>query len=209
MAGYFTKLLVTALCVLPAYLFIRLFVRRQHLGRPHIAREILVALFVLFVCGVASLVFTPGQSMQIGQILPTALYRLQTGESINYTVFRSVRIYLNMADNTNFYINIVGNILLFVPIGFCLPLFWRRWQPWWKMGLCSLGVPLCIEFTQLFIGRFVDIDDVLLNATGILGGYLLYRLAHLIWPRLAVLACGRCRGDTKVLPAPRKGRRCA
>ena len=47
--------------------------------------------------------------------------------------------------------------------------------------LCSCS----IEFIQFFIGRSTDIDDVILNTTGALLGYLLYVLVRAVFPRLA------------------------
>ena len=62
------------------------------------------------------------------------------------------------------------------PLGFLPPLLWRRWRHWWAALALSGGVSCLIEFLQLFLGRSVDVDDVLLNVLGGFLGYLLFCL---------------------------------
>jgi glycopeptide antibiotics resistance protein len=68
-------------------------------------------------------------------------------------------------------INLVGNVVLLVPLGFLAPLVYRNLT--WKTSL-ALGVAagLSIEGMQtvLRVGIF-DIDDVILNALGVMIGY--------------------------------------
>ena len=68
-------------------------------------------------------------------------------------------------------VNLVGNIALLVPIGFLVPFVYRNMT--WKNSL-ALGVMagLAIEVMQsvLRVGIF-DIDDVILNALGVVIGY--------------------------------------
>jgi glycopeptide antibiotics resistance protein len=71
-------------------------------------------------------------------------------------------------------INLVGNVALLVPIGFLLPFLYRSMT--WKMSvLIGVAVGLAIEVTQtaLKVGIF-DIDDVILNALGVVIGYLTF-----------------------------------
>ncbi len=72
-------------------------------------------------------------------------------------------------------INLVGNIILLVPLGFLLPLLFPNIT--WKKSLIVAGASgLIIETMQtvLRVGIF-DIDDVLLNAFGFMVGYWAYR----------------------------------
>jgi len=68
-------------------------------------------------------------------------------------------------------VNLIGNIALLMPIGFLVPFVYRNMT--WKKSL-ALGVVagLAIEVMQtvLHVGIF-DIDDVILNALGVLIGY--------------------------------------
>ena len=74
-------------------------------------------------------------------------------------------------------INVIGNVLLFCPLGFLLPLLWEKYAKWWKTLAAGAGLSVLIECTQLFLIRGTDVDDVLLNSLGALIGYGAYRLA--------------------------------
>lgn len=74
-------------------------------------------------------------------------------------------------------INLLGNIILFIPGGFLLPKVFPRLRPFWRFLLLSFGLLLLIETTQLFSlrGR-LDVDDLILNLFGLILGCGLYRL---------------------------------
>ena len=73
-------------------------------------------------------------------------------------------------------INILGNIVLFVPLGVFIPVLWPKLQKIWKAVPAGLFMIAVVEICQLFTlrGRF-DIDDFLLNMLGILFGYAGWR----------------------------------
>lgn len=74
-------------------------------------------------------------------------------------------------------INLFGNIVMFIPLGFCLPWVHARLRRWWKTLLVSAGVILCVELTQLvtLLGH-CDVDDLILNLIGVTMGYLLWAI---------------------------------
>ena len=77
---------------------------------------------------------------------------------------------------------LLGNIFMFVPIGFFSALLWRNGR-WWRsfsVGLLSSGA---IEAVQFFIGRRTDVDDLILNTAGAMLGFLLYCVLRFIWPK--------------------------
>lgn len=77
-------------------------------------------------------------------------------------------------------VNVFGNILLFLPFGFLLPLAVRRFRTF-RAALLVMGLTtLCFEVVQMLlaIGVF-DIDDVLFNVVGGALGYGFYRLLTL------------------------------
>jgi glycopeptide antibiotics resistance protein len=87
--------------------------------------------------------------------------------------------------------NFVGNIIMFIPLGFLLPLLASKFDDVKRLiftaALLSISIEL-LQFISISFGtyRFVDIDDVMLNTFGAFMGYLLfqktlkrYRLAHL------------------------------
>jgi glycopeptide antibiotics resistance protein len=75
-------------------------------------------------------------------------------------------------------IEVVANILLFVPFGLYLGLLAPSWQ-WWKATGVFVGASLVLEITQhlLSIGSF-DTTDLIVNTAGGLAGLGLLALAH-------------------------------
>ena len=76
---------------------------------------------------------------------------------------------------------LLGNIIMFMPLGFFPALLWRRWR-WWKSLLAGFCTSSAIEFIQFFIGRSTDIDDVILNTTGAAVGFWVFCLLRALLP---------------------------
>lgn len=72
----------------------------------------------------------------------------------------------------------VLNIIMFMPLGFLLPLIWPHFREWKKVAVTGVAFSLCIEFCQLFCFRTTDIDDLLMNTAGTLAGYLIWIAFH-------------------------------
>jgi len=85
---------------------------------------------------------------------------------------------------------LLGNIGMFLPIGFCVSLLWRK-PTWWRAVLVGLICSCSIEFIQIFALRRTDVDDVLLNTLGALLGHIMYRLFSAVFPATALKF--RCR----------------
>ncbi|WP_313893692.1 VanZ family protein [Psychrobacillus sp.] len=98
--------------------------------------------------------------------------------SVNLDLFRVVKetynaiVYLGFWEP--FYINFLGNIILFIPIGFLLPLLFRRMVRFPFTILAGLCISIFIEVMQLPQNRSSDVDDLWLNTLGALIGYLIY-----------------------------------
>lgn len=77
--------------------------------------------------------------------------------------------------------NFIGNVVMFVPFGFFAALLWRGWR--WRRALgTGFALTAFIECWQLLIGRFFDIDDIILNTLGVLCGYWLWSLLRRLAP---------------------------
>ena len=74
-------------------------------------------------------------------------------------------------------VNMLGNILLFVPAGIFLPKLYRKWRSFWWFFIKTFCLICLIEIVQLFtlLGVF-DVDDIILNVLGMSFGYFLYFL---------------------------------
>lgn len=73
------------------------------------------------------------------------------------------------------YQGIVINILIFVPLGYLLPLIWKWVDRWWKVIIMGFAVSLGIELLQLVtkLGMY-DIDDLINNTIGSVIGWGCY-----------------------------------
>lgn len=84
--------------------------------------------------------------------------------------------YIPMVDVLDSPMQYLLNILMFVPIGFLLPLLWKRYGDWKHLlGFGGLFT-LFIEIAQVFTFRATDIDDLISNLLGAGIGFLLVRL---------------------------------
>ena len=72
-------------------------------------------------------------------------------------------------------INIIGNILMFVPVGIVWPICFKELDNIKKTVLAGFGFTLLIELSQLpFFDRCSDVDDLILNTTGAAIGAVIY-----------------------------------
>lgn len=88
---------------------------------------------------------------------------------------RSLRAYLDQPALRDAVKQIGGNLLLGVPFGVLVPIVAPRTRGILKVLLLTATVMLLVEFAQgaLITGRAFDVDDVILNTSGALIGYLL------------------------------------
>ncbi len=83
----------------------------------------------------------------------------------------------NMGMRTHAFINLLGNVAMFVPLGFSVPWIWPRWGRFLRHICLMTGIILCVELSQyaLYLGT-CDVDDLLLNLVGTTMGFILWRL---------------------------------
>jgi len=74
----------------------------------------------------------------------------------------------------------IANVIMFMPLGFMLPLLWREYHNPLRVLFFSFGLSMVIEISQLFNHRVTDIDDLITNTLGGLLGYVIYFLFYLI-----------------------------
>ncbi|MER5911304.1 VanZ family protein [Streptomyces sp. NPDC001982] len=88
---------------------------------------------------------------------------------------RSLKAYLDQPELRDAVRQIGGNIVLGIPFGVLLPVLVPRARGVVWVLLLTAAVMLLVELAQgsLVAGRAFDIDDVILNTTGALVGYLL------------------------------------
>lgn len=181
MIRYMLEFVVIIIIILPFYLAFRKPWQRER------EREIALAVFVLFMVGLLALALQ-GKYQAPSRMFAEVRRRLVTGEGINLVPFRSIRVYFIHYGLDGFLVNFVGNIVMFMPWGFGLTLLWKKNQKLWVMALYSLGLTVLIETVQLFIGRSVDVDDLILNFAGSCLGAGVCHVLRKRFPGLARLA---------------------
>lgn len=182
--SFLAEMIPYMLLALPFYLGVRaLLLRRRHTPLDW-RREALLLVFFLYCVGLASQTVMPQMvqdadgSLVIFTIFTNNPHFPSVGGfspwRFNLIPFHTIKIYLERAHIGIFLVNIVGNILMFAPIGFCVPLLWRRMRGFLRITLLGVAVSCGIELLQILMLRSVDIDDVILNSLGVILGYLLY-----------------------------------
>lgn len=107
----------------------------------------------------------------------------------NLVLFREIRRFLkyrHILGTAAVVINVAGNVAVFIPFGFALPLLFERIKSFLQVLILSFSMSLLAETMQLVlkVGCF-DVDDLLLNTIGGCIGYVVYRI---------FLRCFRKRG---------------
>lgn len=92
------------------------------------------------------------------------------------------------------------NIIMFVPLGFLLPVVFKRLRSWHGVLVVSLAFTVATELLQLISYRGTDIDDVIANTVGGLCGFALYLvmigLVHILCHKSIAVSKYRLRLST-------------
>ena len=111
----------------------------------------------------------------------------RTGEMKNYhynlVLFQEIKRFWNYREQLGIFpvlANLAGNILIFIPIGFFLPMASVH-RTFSVMVFESFFISLVIELTQLAtkVGCF-DVDDLLLNTLGGVIGYIIFMISNMV-----------------------------
>ena len=69
------------------------------------------------------------------------------------------------------------NIIMFVPMGYFLPILTKRARSWWKVILFGFGVSLGIELLQyMTLLGMLDVDDLFNNTIGVVIGWIIWNI---------------------------------
>ena len=91
---------------------------------------------------------------------------------LNLTPFKEITRY--PLDSIQFFYNVIGNIVLFLPFGFFVSDFIKA-KKTYQILIVSTLISLTAELIQFKIGRAFDIDDIILNVIGAIIGFLCYK----------------------------------
>lgn len=176
----FIQVIPITLLVGLLYIIFRFLKLKKNNSDINYKREILYLIFICYIVGLFNLVLVPINFWNIiwynifynfnenpfagifdfsYNFIPT-IYKIIIGE---YTLDSWVKAM------------IVGNFLMFIPMGILLSLCFENVN---KKNIFKYAVliPLAIEVLQLVVGRSFDIDDLLMNFLGIVIGYFIVEL---------------------------------
>lgn len=75
------------------------------------------------------------------------------------------------------FLNLLGNVIGFVPLGFLLPVICSDLKKSWIVIHLGMTISIVVECLQLILRvGSCDVDDVILNTIGTAVGYLCYRI---------------------------------
>lgn len=143
-------------------------------------------LTLCFICYMILLVYFLFFSEEYGRTEPYETYKY------NLELFKEIKRYWYNREKIGtlfFLINLVGNVVVFMPFGFLVPVMYREqrkdvvyrghyFRSMLFVLLLGFLFSLVIEFIQLVtkVGCF-DVDDLLLNTSGVLLGYIIYYIS--------------------------------
>lgn len=147
----------------------------KKITRKHLS----LASLIVFIIYISVLIYFVFFSDRYGRLEGYSEYRY------NLTPFMEIHRYLEYSDYftwENLITNLVGNILVFSPMGILIPIFMKRRVGILYIGGASFLLSFFIETVQLVfkIGVF-DVDDLMMNTAGGLIGYLVYRISQAVY----------------------------
>jgi Glycopeptide antibiotics resistance protein len=87
----------------------------------------------------------------------------------------------------DFFYNLYGNIVWFVPMGVFIPALTKRHLGFLRVVLIGALISISIETLQFILNTGVtDIDDVIFNTLGAAVGYLLFFVGKWIKTRIKI-----------------------
>ncbi len=150
------------LMTIPIYIIVRMVVIKIKNKKINWYFEIGLSLLIFFLVGLLSQALVSNNRTHQTNLIPFIVLKDTYRE-----VFKNGNI-------NYFLINFMGNIIMFMPIGFMLPLLYKISVK--KVILLGSLFSLFIEISQLFLQRGTDIDDLMLNTLGVVLGLVIYKL---------------------------------
>lgn len=147
--------------------------------RINIAREIILFIFFVYFLFLLLLTIFKGGRIEFSNQFNSYMYREHGLLGIINVVPIKETINTFMHSETgmrNSLRNLIGNILVFMPLGFFIPLLFDKFNNLKKVLKVGCLSSLAIELSQLFVGSNVcDIDDVIYNTLGAVVGFICYK----------------------------------
>ena len=145
-----------------------------------ITRAVLWGLFA-FYCGVLVWMLYLSRDYRGGYTLSEYISSFS-----NFIPFKTVFHYAKIAATGSlefiglFLWNIMGNLVMLLPLGAVLPCLFKRIDRFWKVVITVTVTVILIELAQLILRvGVIDVDDLILNLSGAMIGYAILKIPPL------------------------------
>jgi len=162
--------------MLPVWVVLRLIINAYKKQSALNQRELLLSVFYVYItciliATVVPIPMTRHQNPQVNHINPIPI--VQTYKEFKATFLRG-----NISMKIHTLENVLGNVVLFFPLGVILPLLSPKLRSLPGVLLAAILFSFSIELTQYISRHFgnyrsVDIDDIILNTLGAVLGFVL------------------------------------
>jgi len=192
---YMQEMLGYIFVVFPVYALLRISYLGIRRVRPTVSREVLLATTVMYATGLLSQTLLPhGYYVEDWRLFAKTISSSYRSFNVVplHTIWSYVFTYNDQVSDWGAValMNLLANVLLFVPLGFLAPLLRRGKTTLRQVLAIGVATSFTIEAVQFFIGRSADVDDILLNVLGVCIGYLVLaavRNARLLAPASAAV----------------------
>lgn len=135
-------------------------------------REIVLFIYFVYIGVLGSLL-----------LFPTNIFP----DHLEYNFVPTIFYYLTGSYSSGIwvYIMFIGNIILFIPFAFFIPLLWKSISFGRLLIVCVIAI-FCVEIIQPFFGRSFDTNDIVLNLMGCLLGFLIFCLLNRFAPEFVL-----------------------
>lgn len=146
-------------------------------------------LTLCFICYMILLVYFLFFSEEYGRDEAYSTYQY------NFELFRELKRYIayrHQIGYSLFLVNVIGNVVAFMPFGFLVPVMYREqrkdkkfkgryFRSFLYVTVVGMGFTFLIETIQLLTKKgCFDVDDLMLNTIGVVIGYICYYIAKKI-----------------------------
>lgn len=169
------------ICI-PIYIFFLLFLKYR---KTNIKKLIFISIFYFYIISLLAVTIFPIPIQWLKEIKDF------WDNTNNFVPFASIFGILSN-NNLDLFVKvkqILGNIILFIPMGFFIPLIWEKIN-FKKALIFGVLISFLIEFTQFTISlilwfsyKVTDIDDIILNTLGFIVGFILYKNFYTVYKK--------------------------
>ena len=134
--------------------------------------KIIFAIYIVMLINFVVVKFNGNVYDTVNTIQMNIMRSTQGGTNYNFVPFKTIETYLSDLSFGVAFVNIVGNIIPFIPMGFLIPMVFRSQRKIIKTMFTCLLLITSIECIQFFayLGSF-DIDDILLDIISCVLGF--------------------------------------